>query len=95
VLSATDADTMKTYVQCGLGVAIVADTVFDKLRDRTLRMIDARHLFETNPVYIGLRRKVHLPNYMLHFIELYAPHLSRATVEEAVYGHRKERRPRC
>lgn len=94
VLSATDADTMKTYVQCGLGVAIVADIVFDKKRDRTLRMIDARHLFETSPVYIGLRRKVHLPNYMLHFIELYAPHLSRATVEQAVYGHRNERRRR-
>ena len=94
VLSATDADTMKTYVQCGLGIAIVANTVYDKRRDRGLKAIDAGHLFETNPVYIGLRRNVHLPNYMLHFIELYAPHLSRSDVEQAVYGHKSERRNR-
>ena len=90
VMSATDADTMKTYVQCGLGIAIVADTVFDKRRDRSLRAINVRHLFESNPVYMGLRRNVHLPNYMLHFIELYAPHLSRASVEQAVYGSRSK-----
>lgn len=91
VLSATDADTMKTYVQCGLGIAIVANTVFDKGRDRGLRAIDAGQLFESNPVYIGLRRNVHLPKYMLHFIELYAPHLSRAAIEQAVYGSKPEK----
>lgn len=88
VLSATDADTMKTYVHCGLGIGIMANTAFDMRSDRGLRAIDARHLFESNPVYIGLRRNVHLPKYMLHFIELYAPHLSRAAVERVVYENK-------
>lgn len=90
VLSATDADTMKTYVQCGLGIAIMANTVFDTRSDRGLRAIDARHLFDSNPVYIGLRRNVHLPKYMLHFIELYAPNCSRAVIEQAVYGMKRQ-----
>src|SRR5688572_11437147 len=42
ILSATDVDVMKTYVKCGLGVAIIAGLAYDPAEDRTLRAIDAR-----------------------------------------------------
>lgn len=56
VLSATDADLMKTYVKLGFGIAVVGDIAFDARGDRDLRAIDARHLFAPNQIYIGLNR---------------------------------------
>jgi LysR family cys regulon transcriptional activator len=86
VLSATDADVMKTYVKTGLGIAIVAHTAFDRHKDPGLKMIDARHLFESSTVHIGLKRSSYLSNHMVHFIELFAPRISRAQIDEAVNG---------
>jgi LysR family cys regulon transcriptional activator len=40
VLTAMDADVIKTYVELGLGVGIVASIAFDEERDRNLRAID-------------------------------------------------------
>jgi LysR family cys regulon transcriptional activator len=45
VLSAMDADVIKTYVALGLGVGIIAAIAFDEARDAGLRSVDARHLF--------------------------------------------------
>ena len=84
VLSATDTDTMKIYVQSGLGVAIMAHTAYSRQIDLGLRAVDARHLFPSSPVLIGLRRNIHLPAYLLHFVELVAPHLKRHQVIEAL-----------
>ena len=41
VLSAQDSDVIKTYVELGLGVGILAKMAFDPKRDRNLRAIDA------------------------------------------------------
>jgi LysR family cys regulon transcriptional activator len=48
VLSAMDADVIKTYVELGMGVGIVASIAFDPDRDRTLEAVEAGHLFEHN-----------------------------------------------
>lgn len=84
VLNAIDADVIKTYVEFGLGIAIVPDMAYDRTRDRTLRAIDAKHLFEPNTIHIGIRRNHYLRGYMYAFIELLAPHLKRAVVEKAI-----------
>jgi len=84
VLSAVDADTMKTYVHCGLGIAIVAHTAFDPKQDAGLRCVDARHLFEPMTVYVGLRRNSDLPAYILSFIEFFAPELTPDIVRRSV-----------
>jgi LysR family cys regulon transcriptional activator len=49
VLSAMDADVIKTYVALGLGVGIIAAIAFDEARDAGLRSVDARHLFRSTP----------------------------------------------
>lgn len=86
VLSAMDADVIKTYVELGLGVGIVAAIAFDAERDRTLRALDARHLFEVNLTRLAIRRGAWLRGYVYVFIEAFAPTLTRAIVERALAG---------
>ncbi len=86
VLTALDADVIKTYVELGLGVGILAKMAFDPKRDRSLRAIDAGHLFESSTTRLGIKRGAYLRRYAYEFIELFAPHLPRAVVERAVVG---------
>lgn len=80
VLSAIDTDVIKAYVEQGLGVAIIAKLAFDATRDLRLRAIDASRLFEPNMIYLGVRRNDYLRGYVLDFIELFAPKLTRDRV---------------
>jgi len=86
VLSAMDADVIKTYVELGMGVGIVASIAFDAERDRTLRAVDARHLFEVNLTRLAIRRGTWLRGYVYAFIEAFAPTLTRPAVEQALAG---------
>ncbi len=84
VLSAMDADVIKTYVELGMGVGIVASIAFDPDRDRTLQAIEAGHLFEHNLTRLAFRRNAFLRSYVYAFIETFAPPLNRQRVDEAV-----------
>jgi LysR family cys regulon transcriptional activator len=91
VLSAQDSDVIKTYVELGLGVGILAKMAFDAKRDLNLRAIDASHLFESSTTRLGIKRNAYLRRYAYEFIELFAPQLSRALVEREVMGHEGSR----
>lgn len=84
VLSAMDADVIKTYVELGMGVGIVASIAVDAERDRHLRLLDAGHLFEVNLTRLGLRRGAWLRGYAFHFIESFVPTLTRDVVAQAL-----------
>ena len=86
VLTALDADVIKTYVELGLGVGIMAKMAFDAKRDRGLVALDASHLFASSTTRLGIKRGAYLRRYAYEFIELFAPHLPRAIVEPAVRG---------
>jgi DNA-binding transcriptional LysR family regulator len=86
VLAAIDSDVIKTYVELGLGVGIIAAMAFDSRRDSDLRMLDASHLFRTNTTRIALLRGRRLRQYTYAFIEMFAPSLSRSLVEKAMSG---------
>ena len=86
VLTAMDADVIKTYVELGMGVGIVAAIAFDPERDRMLRAIDARELFEFNTTRLAVRRGAWLRGYVYAFIESFAPTLTRAVVTQALAG---------
>ena len=86
VLTALDADVIKTYVELGLGVGIMAQMAFDPKRDRGLRAIDASHLFESSTTRLGIKRGAWLRRYAYDFIEFFARHLPRALVERAARG---------
>jgi LysR family cys regulon transcriptional activator len=91
VLSAQDSDVIKTYVELGLGVGILAKMAFDPKRDLTLRAIDASHLFESSTTRLGIKRGAYLRRYAYDFIEMFAPHLARDMVERAVRGEEGSR----
>jgi LysR family cys regulon transcriptional activator len=84
VLTAIDADVIKTYVELGLGIGIIAQMAFDPKRDRGLHAIDASHLFEPNTTRIGIRRGTYLRAFVYDFIEMFAPHLTRPVVDAAM-----------
>jgi LysR family cys regulon transcriptional activator len=84
VLTAMDADVIKTYVELGLGVGIVASIAFDEKRDAGLRAIDARHLFEINLTKLAVRRGSFLRSYVYDFIETFAAPLNREFVRQAL-----------
>lgn len=86
VLTALDADVIKTYVELGLGVGIMAKMAFDAKRDRGLKALDAAHLFESSTTRLGIKRGAYLRRYAYEFIEHFAPHLPRSIVEPAVRG---------
>lgn len=86
VFTAVDADVIKTYVRLGLGIGILASMAVED-RDSDLVALDASHLFEYSTTSIGFRRETHLRSYMLDFIEMFAPHLTRDKIEEAIESH--------
>jgi LysR family cys regulon transcriptional activator len=84
VLTAIDADVIKTYVELGLGIGILAKMAFDTHRDKHLRAIDASHLFEPSTTRIGISRNSYIRSYIYDFIEMFAPHLDEAKVKAAM-----------
>lgn len=89
VLTAIDADVIKTYVELGLGIGILAKMAFDPQRDKHLRAIDASHLFEASTTRIGISRNSFIRSYVYDFIEMFAPHLNQTTVKAAMKGRQK------
>jgi LysR family cys regulon transcriptional activator len=80
VLTAIDADVIKTYVELGMGVGIVAAMAYDAKRDTELVSLDTQHLFEPNTTRVGLRKGAFLRAYAYRLIEMFAPHLTEADV---------------
>jgi LysR family cys regulon transcriptional activator len=86
VLEAIDADVIKTYVELGLGVGIMADVAFNAERDRHLRAIPVGHLFGSNVTRIALKQGAYLRGYVYTLVELLSPMLTRKLVEQALRG---------
>ena len=84
VLTAMDADVIKTYAELGMGVGVIASIAFDAERDRHLCAIDVRHLFEVNLTRLALRRGAWLRGYAYAFIESFVPTLTADTVRQAL-----------
>ncbi len=84
VLTAMDADVIKTYVELGMGVGIVASVALDAERDVHLRTLDAGHLFQVNVTRLGLRKGAWLRGYAYSFIEIFVPTLDAQVVKDAL-----------
>ncbi len=84
VLTAIDADVIKTYVSLGLGVGLLANMAYDPERDANLVKVDVSHLFADSTTYLGVRKDAFLRSYMYGFIELLAPQFNQAAVNAAL-----------
>ena len=84
VLTAIDADVIKTYVGLGLGVGLIANMAFDEERDKDLVRLDCSHLFPPSTTYLGVRKDTFMRGYLYGFIELLAPKFDRKAVDEVM-----------
>ena len=82
VLTAVDADVIKTYVRLGMGVGIIANMAYDETADQDLVRLSADHLFEPSVTHIGFRRGMFLRKYMYDFLGIFAPHLTPDLIDE-------------
>ncbi|MDB5988820.1 MAG: transcriptional regulator [Herbaspirillum sp.] len=88
LLEAIDADVIKTYVELGMGVGIIAGMAFDAERDKGLRAISAGHLFGTNVSRVAIKQGAYLRSYVYTFIELLAPTLNRKLIDQVMDGEK-------
>jgi LysR family cys regulon transcriptional activator len=86
VLTALDSDVIKTYVELGFGVGIVAQMAHDPARDTQFDKLDAAHLFGASTTRLALRRGVYLRGFVYEFITLFAPQFDRSAVDAALQG---------
>ncbi len=86
-MSALDADVIKTYVELGMGIGIIASMAFNPAKDMDLRLLKCDHLFEANTTYIALRHGHYLRSFAYRFIELCSPALDEATVRAGLALH--------
>ncbi|MCX7628298.1 MAG: CysB family HTH-type transcriptional regulator [Methylophilaceae bacterium] len=84
VLTAIDSDVIKTYVELGLGIGLLANMAFNAERDINLARLDASHLFPDSTTYVAVRRDAYLRSYVYEFIRLIAPHLDRQSIDAAL-----------
>ena len=80
IMTALDADVIKSYVELRLGIGIIASVAFNPERDTGLELLNADHLFEEKQTRIGVRRGNLLRNYAFQFIRLCAPILTEDVV---------------
>ena len=84
VMSALDADVIKTYVELGMGVGIVNDVAYDAERDYRLKQIDT-DLFGLNTTWIAVRKGHLLRGYGYEFISLCAPDSDIKALKKVAY----------
>ena len=82
VLSAIDADVIKTYVDIGLGIGIIASMAYNPERDGNLVRLDVPHLFVPNTTRLALRRGVYLRSYAYDLIQKLVPGLTEQRISE-------------
>lgn len=87
VLTAADAEVIKAYVRNGLGVGITARMAYDKNTDQDLTVLDVGNLFDSSITSLAIRKNAVLREYVYEFITLFAAHLSKDVVDQALGAH--------
>jgi len=87
VLMAADAEVIKTYVRNDLGIGICARMAYDKAQDQDLAVLDAGNLFDSSVTSLAIRKNAVLREYVYEFIQLFASHLNKGVIDQALKAH--------
>ena len=82
VLTAMDADVMKTYVRLGLGIGILAEVAYEPDRDQDLVLLHQFDLIPSNSAMLAVRKGVFMRSFGISLINLVAPDYSEKTIRE-------------
>ena len=85
VFTAIDADVIKTYVNLGLGIGLIANMAYEETRDAPLKSLDCSHLFPDSTTYLGVRRDAFLRDYMINFITMLSPQYDKRDVQRLLH----------
>jgi LysR family cys regulon transcriptional activator len=86
VLTAIDSDVIKTYVELGLGIGIIAEMAYNPERDPGIVLLEHGALIPENTALIAVRRGTFLRGYAVAFIQSIIPDLSAEAIRNAVEG---------
>ncbi|GLG84068.1 CysB family HTH-type transcriptional regulator [Acinetobacter calcoaceticus] len=84
VMSALDADVIKTYVELGMGVGIVNAVAYDTERDHRLKQTKT-DIFGVNTTWIAVRKGHLLRGYGYEFISLCSPDADIKALKKIAY----------
>lgn len=84
IFGSVDTDVSKTYIELGVGIAILASQAVDPNRDTMLGARDASHLFESSTSFISVRKNAYLRRFAYDFIQMVSPSLDMNTVKKAL-----------
>ena len=76
MLTAIDADVIKTYVNLNLGIGLIAEMAFDSSKDIDLISRDVSHLFPLSTTYLGIRKDTFIRASTFDFIKMFTPQMS-------------------
>ena len=82
MLTAIDADVIKTYVSLNMGIGLIAEMAFDASTDYPMVSRDVSHLFPLSTTYIGIRRENFLRKYTSDFIRMFIPKKSEKELKK-------------
>jgi LysR family cys regulon transcriptional activator len=83
-LAAIDADVIKTYVELGLGIGMIAAMAHDPKQDRGLQCVPVGHLFGQQTARVAVRQGEFLRDYIYTFISMLAPDLKPAEIRALI-----------
>lgn len=83
-ISALDADVIKTYVELGLGVGIIANMAYNPLKDTGLTLLNLENPFPINTTSIAVRKGHYLRSFAYKFIELCNADLTESRLQSVL-----------
>ena len=92
VLEAIDADVIKTYVDVGMGIGIIAGVAFEPARDNHLVKLSAAHLFGEQTTRIAIKSGVFLRDYVYTLISMLSPELTEVRAKQLLELQMAEQR---
>lgn len=91
--SGVDSDVAKTYVELGLGIAIMASIAVDPVHDGDLGARDVSDLFSSSTAYVSFRKSAYLRKLEMDFMKILSPALTRNKIMAAREGAIAEASP--
>ncbi|MFW7347771.1 MAG: LysR substrate-binding domain-containing protein [Pigmentiphaga sp.] len=89
-----DATVMKSYVEAGIGIALLPSAAYEPKRDAGLRIINVDHLFGPSELRLAIDPFRYLRSFAYDFIERVAPDWPRQKVMAALAAKAEQTRTR-
>ena len=82
VMKATDSDVVMSYVEAGIGIALLQKQIVKYHKRKGIRAVDINHLLPPAMTKLSLRKDAYLRSFMYDFIAMVAPQWNRTALEK-------------